>query len=234
MADVAHDCYFFDGCLSGWWPLSEWLGLNWPDASVWSAIAALILAGIAAYQVIWNRQQAESTEKAANAARDSALSAKANADAFVQSERAHLLVSAEHPPTVTINTQATLRYITVRFEIHNYGRSPAWITGHRIRFEVVLTLPGQPPDDHIVPLEGSYAIPPGGSLSIERLIDPVGCLDQQEWNALVGGDGILVLHGLIDYRDMFGKDHRSRFAWECNINQNVFIPWPVQEYWSYT
>jgi len=165
----------------------------------------------------------------------SAIAAKQSADALINAERPHLLIQGT--PTIVITGRGVGdRRFETTFLLKNYGKSPAWITGQRIRFEAVTVLPANPPSDNILPLEGAYVVPPGETREIRRGLDPHGGLSFREFNDVRGGTLHVFLYGFIDYTDTSGSSHRSRFAWQCIPNGDVLSPdpFPARAYWEYT
>jgi hypothetical protein len=118
----------------------NWYEWFWPP--IWSNWALVLVAACAAKAAFVSlgeiKRQADSTEKAANAARDNAL-------ALIKAERAWIFAEIERTPGSgrgILNHKETS--ISIRVKCRNVGNTPAWITGIRAKFEVTKELPQKP------------------------------------------------------------------------------------------
>ncbi len=161
------------------------------------------------------KRASEAAMKGAGAAEQSALAAKASADALVNSERAWLLVDIEpqggktHLLTSTNSQGEDNSGVYVVIIIKNHGRSPAWITQQIHRFEIEEEISEAP--DFSKELEGEkYSVPlaPGADVRHNRTLISRGH---------VGPKKKPVLFGMVRYTDVFGRDHSTTFGYHVSL-----------------
>lgn len=152
------------------------------------------------------QRQAESTEKAANAA-------KANADAVISAERAWVMVDIEPPPGIgnmTVSDSSTTVY--ARMSCWNDGKTPAWIEEIRARFMVL-----QPNDvlPLIPALDHTEILNVGPILLSVRKEKPFYKDEAMvaEGVHITGSGTMAVLYGVVNYRDVFSSRRQSTFGY---------------------
>ncbi|HEV2494419.1 MAG TPA: hypothetical protein VG204_15245 [Terriglobia bacterium] len=103
-------------------------------------------------------------------------------------------------------------FTSIAVKISSCGRSPGWITGLTVFFKKakVAGLPKEPdyrcPADQVV---GEFVLPPGG----ERLEDRGFMISREESDEIANvNSSTYMLYGKIDYRDVIGKKHETRFC----------------------
>jgi hypothetical protein len=145
-------------------------------------------------------------EKLAEAASSNAIAAKASADALINSERAWVVTRISWQPgagkelTTTSGDGKTSTWLNVTLKCRNDGRTPAWITNHRVWCKVFEEAPPAIPD---------AAIPP----SYSRMgPDPISVGRRWKESTSLQCEGVrqqsgtaMVLYGVVSYRDVFGE-----------------------------
>jgi hypothetical protein len=152
------------------------------------------------------RQLIMQTESTAKATRDSA-------DALIASERAWIMVEvipAGNNPQIIRNQDGTIG-VDARCVCENQGKTGAWINEIRCALEFSpLRLPEEPNLDDIGPYD-SVPRPIASRKNPETYIIQPGC--RGDWN-----NKILILYGVVKYRDMFGKDRQTTFGYVVGKN----------------
>jgi hypothetical protein len=167
---------------------SSWYGFfRWPNGTtVWAII--LTLWAIA--------EQTSETRRAARASEQSV-------NAIVNSERSWILtrIVLEGLGQVTNSgLDAENTYVNIVFKCRNDGRTPAWITNHRIWCRMTEDLPVIP-DTSITPSFSRIGPRP---ISIGRKINVKTTLECEGHRTGIGGRA-LVIYAVVNYRDVFGE-----------------------------
>jgi hypothetical protein len=176
------------------------------------------------------RKQAQSTEKAANAARDSA-------DAVMRGERAWLLIDSVDADQ-DFASQGTPRFT---YHVGNHGKTPGFIIGAKAYVQM-----GEhrdfPSDSSFMELKGSIGedavIVPNGEL-LTLYGNDLSMQERQFWLSGVADDeraklfdqepqAYLWAVGSIHYHDVFGNVHSTPFAFWWNVSDKKFVRarWP--------
>ena len=176
---------------------SEWW-LVWLTGAL--VAVAIVQAGVFYYQ----GRQLRETVKAT----------RANVDALMNAERAHL--SFEGFQIIDERSLGQRLYppsdgnagspIAVSVDLKNYGRTPAVITSFWITPIVVETF------------RCGELFHPHGTVTFAQPIAPsasdsrTGTIPLAEWSEVMAGKKKLVIYGHTEYRDIFGQVHTSGFA----------------------
>lgn len=187
---------------------------DWADWVTWGSSIALVIVGILGVgAAVWTlrliKRQTEATEIAANAA-------KASADAFVGLEQARIVVTVEPIFPSRLNLHE-LKEVKVTAVIKNYGKSPAWITGMTAKLNIFgppdlprdsaergPTLYGRLPD---VPQYGDISMRDGPSILTPSVSFTLSLtLGRGDFERIRNGDAVLLVYGIVKYRDVFRKD----------------------------
>ena len=206
-----------------------------------------VLAVVAILQFIAMHRQAnymrdglDATKKSAEAAGKAAEAAKRNAEALVNSERAWVLTdlvfSADLPAPAPTKSRilygASEGRETISIDIclicRNDGSTPAWITHKQMHFRNLSVLPTSP-DFSSVELFGDY---------MDRTLEPitVGGEAKHRFTLECGGPSeaakTQIVYGFVKYRDVFGPDRETRFAYTVRGLQLLRLP-GAEDYWEY-
>jgi hypothetical protein len=165
--------------------------------------------------------QTDVLERSVKAAQDSANAAQLSADAFVLSERAWIQVTISKPLLVDTADLATIKRAWAEPDIMNIGRTPAKIT-KIVVFPYLTPQPLGPSSEMPPPLppEPGYSGPRG--IGVERDvilapnngINPVRIeIDGQDALEVVKRELTLYVYGFVDYFDVVGRPHQTRFCW---------------------
>ncbi len=141
--------------------------------------------------------------------RRSAEGTKASLESLINSERAWVMVDFEWIPNLGIangsNSEIGHNYSVEHFLIcTNCGKTPGWIT--EIRFKIgVLPLPPIPQLDDVDP---QHTVP--------EPLAPDGKPFRKDYFTTTPGSrpNKFVLYGVVKYRDVFGPERRTYFAFE--------------------
>ena len=174
-------------------------------------LIASMVSNNAMFQQIGHMQKAnEQTGRLIEEARISADAAKASADALVNSERAWLMIDVEpfQSERVPIFTSADDTTAMLDVIATNAGRSPAWIIQHFQRFQILETIPAVP-DFEKDKTGDIYSIPVAPRWSIYR---SKRCELTAEGHRTDYDRKQAIVHGLIRYRDIFGKDRWTTYG----------------------
>ena len=162
------------------------------------------------------KRQAEETQASLAIAKVSSDAAKAAADASVASQRAYMFfdldatreANAGRPPVTDTDNR---RKIVLR----NYGKTPAIIEAVYGYFQY-----WQGGD--LDPGDASYIVANWvGAEKMETILLELSA-SQEEIDRARNGDGALAVIGLIEYRDVFDRRHRTGFCWRYEFQGNVF------------
>lgn len=148
-------------------------------------------------------KQTDATVIAANAAKDSA-------DALINSERAWILLDRILPAHANLDRLIPQGNFPLHMKVSfkNYGRTPAWIVGHGFSFTLE-DKSFRPPDRYTGPIENTFGapVPPEPQENWEPI--PIGLtmrpekLSKEELQAVIAGEMVLILQGVVIYRDTF-------------------------------
>jgi hypothetical protein len=185
----------------------------------WRALIAIRIQGhwmkkqlaemrIARKQTVTEMQAAgEQTRKLIAQAESTAKATRDSADALVASERAWIMLEAfpagdSKPFKIPDGTTG----IDARCECRNEGKTGAWINEIKCVLEfTTLQLPEKPNFDNVEPYH-SVPRPIASRGNPETYIIQPGCIG--DW-----GNRILILYGVVKYRDMFGQDRATTFGY---------------------
>lgn len=172
---------------------------------------------ISIFMLFFIRKQANTSEKAANAAKESAIAAKLGADAVVKSERAWIFPIAEDPkdPPAPLNDNVPhpMQIYRVIISIANFGKTPATITtmkaGHRVLAKGE-SLPPIPDYETIGALiESPIMVPPNQPRPLQAWLD----INPYDLKGVLIQDSFFWVYGRIEYRDVFGSQRETRFCY---------------------
>lgn len=100
-----------------------------------------------------------------------------------------------------------------RVKVVNYGRTPAWVTSRKIHLVRVVNreMPPAEPSGVLAAAisQGETVVAPKKKL-VESEVDDLSDTDKAD---LMSGTLAFLLHGKIEYRDIFGAIHHTGFAW---------------------
>lgn len=161
------------------------------------------------------KRQADSTEKAANAARDNAL-------AVINAERALILPELERLGGITVNSVergSETFSIFANIICGNHGRTIAWIT--EVRAGVIVTdepLASSPPlaKADIVDA-GVFPVLRNGN----RTINHADFKHEGRIESYYGR--LIILFGSVSYRDIYQKERTSTFGYRLNADRSRLI-----------
>jgi hypothetical protein len=164
------------------------------------------------------KSQMKDTNRALHWAKRSAIAAKKSANALINSERAWIFADIE--PTLGQNqfTGDNTTSIYIRVRCKNVGRSPAWITQIRARFEIVETLPDTPPLEvfDMVHAEPQPMAPGGDFITNDATLTTQGIQGLDKVTA-----EIAVVYGVVLYRDTFADNYRTTFGYRLIPGTNM-------------
>ncbi len=169
-------------------------------AAVRSARAAKSSARAAQETVQSLEKQFPHLEQSANAARDSA-------DALVKAERAWIFVEFAFSPlqgSVLVGENDTAAYVSCFFRYE--GKTPAWIDEICCKLEVLKWFPDNPDFSGMEPYDSEPEAVGGGTKSSVR-----------DYTLTCNGrrtlDNVMMIYGIVKYRDMFGERRTSTFGY---------------------
>jgi hypothetical protein len=180
---------------------------------------ALVIVGVLTLGAIW--YQAREMTRATKEMRKSADAAERSTRAWMAGERAWIL-SEVHDVKVTMHAEYALP-ILISFDLHfkNHGRTPGRITRTSAWLDAVENLAALPltPDYRNIETFGEFPIPvvTGKSHAMftgfnDRFLEEKGELISQ-------GEAIQCAYGFIEYLDIFGDPHETRFCYKYTITQ---------------
>lgn len=134
-------------------------------------------------------------------------------------------------------------FTSVKLKVSSCGRSPGWVTSLTVFFKKtkLAGLPKEP--DYRCAAEdavGEFVLPPGG----EHLEDRGYMISREESEEIANVNGnTYILYGKIDYRDVIGKNHETRFCYVyrppqkllgLQIAPDTFVPGGPPSYTRHT
>lgn len=134
-------------------------------------------------------------------------------------------------------------FTRVKLKVSSCGRSPGWVTSLTVFFKKtkLAGLPKEP--DYRCAAEdavGEFVLPPGG----EHLEDRGYMISREESEEIANVNGnTYILYGKIDYRDVIGKNHETRFCYVyrppqkllgMQIAPDTFVPGGPPSYTRHT
>lgn len=189
-----------------------------PDAqrADWVMVAltvALIYVGGTQAYIYW--RQASLMQETLKATQDSSDAAKRSADAVMALEQPRIVLSVVSALLdASENWDTDQRVIRITYKLTNYGRTPAWVR----RCEIGVVNMHDPRAATAVgatahtfaygPVDGSL-IAPGASE--EATLPPQAVTVTEQNNKTYSMDALM--HGTIDYTDVFGEKRSTTFAW---------------------
>ena len=106
--------------------------------------------------------------------------------------------------------------MVAKFWVRNYGRTPGWITKIACDYQKVsgsLTIDYVEKFATIPPNENGWIVPPNThSKVMYQKLSPNGLLSTREEEMVQTGELILLLSGVVKYRDVFGMEWETRFS----------------------
>ena len=188
------------------------------DSDAITALATVVIAVATIAYVVVARGQLTAIGRQADIATNTASTTRTMAEHTRAAERAWIIVQSTglpefmpppgrfadaFPPEFSVP-----RLIKMQWSMSNHGKSPAWIAGARIIFELVdWPLPDAPP-----PLD----VPPWHDMPITTTKPhehrEVLRITEDQWYNFMSQKACFVLYGLVEYRDVFGLHHRARFC----------------------
>lgn len=162
------------------------------------------------------RRQADIAGQAATAAGDAARAAERNTDALINIERPFLLVTRARydvlPRTRPDGRSENVSHVHISSQ--NSGHSPAWpvtLGGRFKAFAKAEDLPQEPDYGAIDEIQTyGIVIPPGEEREILNITHEGA---EDEFSAVVTGEMFWFAYGFIRYRDIFGREHETRFCY---------------------
>lgn len=180
---------------------------DWYDVT--TVIIAILAACIGIVSLYLLREQAKSTEKAAQAAKDSA-------DAVMNSERAWVLVEITgqngKPRLIhgeSVNFGVRTWSVTVDISCSNQGRTPAWIVERRISLLPHIQVPEKPPLDSATLI----ATEPVTLLVGQPAFVTTQIVESKEQ---IPDEDHRILYGVIKYRDIYGRIRQTTFGYRVS------------------
>lgn len=157
------------------------------------------------------------TETTANAAMESAVAAKASADALINSERAWVMVSVGWAPGAEMGLEGTGPDYTVNITLRykNDGKTPAWIIERRGCLRIIdgLNLSEKPDLEATEVLQhGTVSLAVG---QVESLDTPLTCKGCPTF------DNATVVYGIVRYRNAFGGTGETYFGYKIPFGSGV-------------
>ena len=179
---------------------TDWLLVLIGAAGTWVALRTL--------NVI--HEELGHTAKLANAA-------KANADASLMAQRPYVDIS-HRPPGLTIDSAHVQvgsvgeprHHATIELEIKNHGKTPADVVSWVISVQAMSSaapIPENPPYPP-VPAQGETILMAGQSLFTPHET----WIPDSDYQQVQNGSLTVYVFGCVEYRDRFGKMHRSGYA----------------------
>lgn len=195
---------------------------GWDKFAIWLTFALVIIGAVTFGVVLY---QAIQTKKATIAAKEAAEAARLNAEAFVNSERAWIMVDLqptagdgphirrlEHSSGGTRTTGVQLSVVC-----RNEGRLPAWIAEKRVCAKFVESIPTEPDLESIDKRDPA--------------LEPVGVgKPSQPWDSMLICEGsygsgetvrVLIIYGVVKYRDAFSKKHYTTFGYTLSFDNKL-------------
>jgi hypothetical protein len=186
---------------------------NW-----WTAVGTVALAAFAFVQIILIGIQSYFMQQSTAASQRSAEAAERN---ITDLERPWLIVEpADDDPQGIISrpdeggtSEDEPVALIAGFKIANKGRSPLWIVTEALGW---FWTPMPIPTDRAYPPTWPPTQLPKGPLMPGEERDGFGenvVLTPEQRQSMMEGTAVLVLYGLVVYRDTFGKVHETGYAW---------------------
>ena len=129
--------------------------------------------------------------------------------------------------------------LTLQWSATNYGRSPAWLIRGAVDFQVMVR-DGMPKAPTYPPWEPCNEFPLPNAETPHSDISGVP-VSQVEHQKILAGSACLVFYGRIEYRDVLGQSHQTRFCFVWQVESTglgqsllVYRPGGPQGWTSYT
>ena len=183
---------------------------------MWATIIGVCggLVGVAI--LVW---QTVITRRSANAAKMSAVAAKASADALINSERAWVFADIGQLPADFAPTPDAVGIVSMPISFRNYGRTPGRIVRLCLRpyqMQTVGVLPSEPEYRDIRTVD--FILPPNVSVPQGIAIVPVNVdVAISDFVAIRGGTSLLYVYGFIDYIAFGSIEQQTRFCWRYHV-----------------
>ena len=166
-------------------------------------------------QVHEMRNTSRQTDRLIEEATKQSIAAKKSAEALINTERAWIMVELDWVPgyprvLLADGSHGPYTSAAIRFTYTNEGKTIAWIDEKRACFQIVTELPKEPDLSALKILE----------LEPEWLgVQGKGQLDETlETPRHATRDEILVIWGVIKYRDAFNNEHESVFGFRIRLD----------------
>jgi hypothetical protein len=172
---------------------------------------ALVVVGIGG--IIYAARTLGAIRHEAQIAKEIAAAANLNAKAVIDSERAWI-VADENPRIADI---ASGQPITIIWTIRNGGKTTARVTEKAEAYSVQFSLNG-------LPEQPNYSLPtlwPDGIVLAPNstLNCAVRVLNPDPWHQIENGSMILFVYGLVKYRDVFEREHETRYIFRYDASK---------------
>ncbi len=201
--------------------VSALVGSNAPEWAL--VIVGAVTLLLIYYQARETARAARATEKSAQAALASAAAARRSADAIINSERAWVMVYVEWTPGYKgrfLGSSSTRQQgvkeqttVTLRFVCRNEGKTPGWIREKRATVRIMSSLPEEP---DLASTEILQAEPEPIGVGIQTHLDYSFTCDGQQAEGQ-----LMVVYGIVRYRDAFGGDRHTTFGYRINLGNNL-------------
>jgi hypothetical protein len=168
--------------------------------------------------IVQAESQVRALQIAAQAAKDSAEAAKQSAEALINSERSWIIAELVGSPLYkhrSITTEQDGQTTTMSFTLvcSNHGKTVAWITEKMVGFKVIGNGAALPSTPDLAPLQIVQVTP-----------EPVGIRESTKvgdaftFEGVQGIGDMVVVYGVVKYRDVFGDDYRTVFGYRLTLN----------------
>jgi hypothetical protein len=118
-----------------------------------------------------------------------------------------------------------LDYVAVRIEMFNAGSTPA----HKFRFSISCDI--RPAEGYLVEDGSLKSAVEGGILMVPGASSWLNCgvkINAAERNALRADTSIVLVHGLVEYSDLFGEDRYYKFSFINQAMPSGTLHWGLQ------
>lgn len=216
-------------------PLVEAQGQQWwtrPSITDWiMVVLTLTYVGVNFFVLGAIKEQSRISNRAADAAKVSAVASKVSADAIMNIERPWLLVVDVQTDSLPHPTDRTKRLLAGYFLVKNFGKSPGWIVDMGGSFDTLSKIDDLPPEPVY---RNSVSEKDRGIVLIPQSTDDESKLSRQphrfthtdmleqnneEFHRATRHEIVWCIYGFVTYRDSFDRIHETRF---CHVLED----WP--------
>jgi hypothetical protein len=197
------------------------VGRDWADWVLWIFSGLLAIAGLCGIGFAYKTLKL--IERQTKAGEDAAKAAFLNAEAVVLSQRPWLFIPmgdefSEIGDPLLPDT-GDKRFCQVKFELKNFGHTPARIIEQQIHLYVGKspeTVPDPMAFEPLIPVIEDYTLPQGTRVPVQATLQPKLDLDPQDRKGLLVRARFLWLCGYIKYREASDSPMRP-LAYETRI-----------------